>query len=161
MLIASRKYAFVLLAGLAFVAAGCGSNNKGKIVGKWKITGGGGIKDEELKMMETFGVNMILDFRDDGTIAMAVQSNNPDFQKAMEASKDKTSFTFKYRLGSGDVVELYDLPKELQEKDKKGGPGLFGSKDRAKAIIKIEGDNMTISDDDTLKSNPLKLTKMK
>jgi len=37
------RIALALAAGLALFAAGCGgSNNKGKIAGKWKITGGGG-----------------------------------------------------------------------------------------------------------------------
>lgn len=159
MLSVSRKFAFVLLAAVAIFATGCGSsNNKGKIVGKWKITGGGGIKEDEVKMMEAFGVSMFLEFKDDGSVTMGAHSSNPEFQKALESGKEKTSFSFKYKLGSGDTVELYDLPKEMQ--DKKGG-NPFGSKDKAKALVKIDGDNMTISDDDTLKANPLKLSKMK
>jgi hypothetical protein len=157
MLSASRKVAFILLAALAIVATGCGSsNNKGKIVGKWKITGGGGIKEDQAKMMEALGVAAYIEFREDGTAAFGMQANNPEFQKALD-SKEKTSASFKYKLLSGDVVEFYDLPKDSGEKS--NNP--FGSKDREKATIKIDGDNMTISDDDKLKADPLKLTKMK
>jgi len=157
---ASRKVAFVLLAVLAVVATGCGSsNNKGKIAGKWKITGGGGIKEDELKMMDAFGINVFMEFRDDGTGNFGMQASNAEFQKALEQKGEKTSFSFKYKLGSGDVVEFYDLPKDAG--DKKAGGSPFGGKDKEKANIKIDGDNMTISDDDKLKTDPLKLTKMK
>ena len=159
MLSVSRKIAFVLLAALAIVATGCGSsNNKGKIVGKWKMTGGAGMKEDDLKMMEAFGVAMVVEFRDDGTVTLGAQANNPELQKALD-SKEKSSFTFKYKLHSGDVVEFYDLPKEMQESKKGGSP--FGSKDRGKVNVKIEGDNMTWSDDDKLKTEPMKFTKMK
>ena len=54
--------------------------------------------------------------------------------------------TCKYKLLKGDAVEIYDLPKEMQDKE---GDGLFGrKKDKAKTNIKISGDNMTMTDDD-------------
>jgi|GEM_PF-6187028 len=132
------------------------SNNEGKIVGKWKIISGPGM---DAKQMESLGMSMIMEFKDDGTVAMFPQFSDPKMQKMVEASGEKTSFSWKYKLGSGDAVEFYDFPKEL--KGKKGGDGPFGSKERAKGNIKIDGDNMTINDEETMKTTPLKLTKVK
>jgi hypothetical protein len=156
---ASRKIAFGLLAAFALLATGTGcgsSNNKGKITGKWKITGGTDMKPDDMKMMEAFKLVPYMEFKDDGTVSFGVDTTDPDMKKLMEKGGEKTAFSFKYKLGSGDDVELYDLPKDLQ--DKKGGGSPWGKKDRAKCSVKIEGDNMTIIDDE---KKDLKLTKMK
>jgi hypothetical protein len=156
----SRKIAFVLLASVALMVtvSGCGSsNNKGKIAGKWKITGGTDMKADEMKMMEALKTYPYMEFKDDGTVTFGVEFGDPDMKKLIEQSGkgDKMNFSFKYKLGSGDEVEFYDVPKDLQDKDKKGGPF---KKDRAKAMIKIDGDNMTMTDED---KKEVKLTKMK
>jgi hypothetical protein len=151
-----RTVAFVLFAGLVLAATGCGaSNNKGKIAGKWQITGGTDMKAEDIKMMEALKFTPYIEFREDGTGAFGVTSADPEMLKMLEQGGEKTAFPFKYKLNSGDEVELFDLPKELAEK-KGGSP--FGKKDRAKSNVKITGDNMTIVDDD---KKELKLTKMK
>ena len=156
------KFSLRLIASVALLVSvglisGCGSsNNKGKIVGKWKISGGAGIKEEELKMMEAFKVTLVMEFKEDGTVRMGLEAP-PEMQKMLEKGDGKSSASFKYKLLSGDTVEFYDIPKDMQDKE---GGGLFGKKDRGKATVKIEGDNMTITDDET-KDKPLKLTKMK
>ena len=154
----SRKCAFVLLAAFALAATGCGSsNNKGKIVGKWQITGGPGMKGEEMKMMEMMKVTPYLEFKDDGTAAFGINADGM-FKKLLEEKGDALNVSFKYKLLNGDGVELYDLPKEMQ--DKKGG-GLFGKKDRARANVKIDGDAMSVTDDEELKNSPMTLKRMK
>ena len=132
------------------------SNNKDKIVGKWKITGGGGAKEEELKLMRDLGIYVYLEFKNDGTLRFGAEASDPKVKKLLENGKE-TLASCKYKLLGGDEVEIYDIPKDLQDKD--GGP--FGKKDRAKGMIKIDGDKMTISDDDKLKTDPMKLTKVK
>jgi hypothetical protein len=118
-------------------------NNKSKIVGKWKITGGTDIKADDLKAMEMFKAFVFMEFRADGSARLGVEFGDPDFKKLVEkGGADKTSFNFKYKLGPGDNIEIYDLPKELTAK---GGPF---NKDRAKCIVKIDGDKMVITDED-------------
>ncbi len=155
MLSVSRKVAFVLLAALALVATGCGgSNNKGKIVGKWKMTGGG--VDDKMPKEMADKMYLMMEFKDDGTAGFSLVINDPEMKKFFEASKENTSATFKYKLLKGDEVELYDLPKEMQN-EKSGF-----KKDRAKATIKINGDDMTmVVIDDDKKEQTVKLTKIK
>src|SRR5579883_262017 len=92
MLIASRKYAFILLAGLAFLAVGCSSNNKGKIEGKWKITAlpekGSGKND--MAEMTKVGIYVYMEFKPDGGLVFGVSSDKPevlDFMKAQVRSR--------------------------------------------------------------------------
>lgn len=163
MVAVSRKCAFALLAGFALIATGCGgaSNNAGKIVGKWQITGGPGMKGDEMKMMEMMKITPYFEFKADGTAGFGISAADAMFKKMIEEKAGGvTNVTFKYKLLSGDGVELYDLPKELTEK-KGGGGGMFGKKDRARANVKIDGDSMSISDDDELKTSPMTLTRMK
>jgi len=148
MLIASRKYAFILLAGLAFLAVGCSSNNKGKIEGKWKITAlpekGSGKND--MAEMTKVGIYVYMEFKPDGGLVFGVSSDKPEVLDFMKAAGAKQKFTWdaKYKLLPGDAVEIYDLPKDLQS----GETGLFSKKDRAKVMIKITGTEMKMTDDD-------------
>ena len=43
-----RTVPLLVVGGLALILAGCGSNNEGKIVGRWKMVSGPGI-DEQAK----------------------------------------------------------------------------------------------------------------
>src|SRR5262245_61112458 len=104
-------------------AAGCGSNNKGKIEGKWKLVSMAGDQNM-MKEMEMVKGYMYFDFRPDGTLIVGAESSDPAFQQMIAAAGGKTSLSMKYRLSSGDWVEMYDLPKEMTPG--KGG-GLFGS----------------------------------
>jgi len=77
-------------------------------------------------------------------VAIGAASDDAEVQKLFDAQKN-TTITCKYRLPAGDAVEFFDLPKELQEK----GGGLFGKgKDSAKTTVKIDKDEMTMTDDD-------------
>ena len=158
MMSVSRKVAFVVLAAFALVATGCGSNNKGKIVGKWKMVGGGGMKADDAKMMEMLGIYVYFDFKDDGTLQFGAGANDPKMNDMLKDKGETKVASMKYKLLSGDAVEIYDIPKDMQDKE---GGGPFGKKDRARGNIKIDGDNMTISDDDKLKTDPVKLTRVK
>lgn len=155
MTFASRGFAFVVLAALSLTAIGCGSNNKGKIVGKWQISDFGGDKAEDKLKDMGDKIAIYMEFRADETGGFGIEVTDPMLKEVFAKSKEKTTFAFKYKLLNGDIVEVYDLPKEMQE----GGP--FGKKDRGKMRVKIDGDNMTISDDETLKNKPARLTRMK
>jgi hypothetical protein len=146
MLTAFRKVALAVLAGGALVAAGCGSNNKGKIEGKWKITGGTDMPPDQMKKLEDAKVFAYLEFNPDGSAGFSFESTDEALQKVIQAGAGgKTSFAFKYRLGAGDNVELTDVPKELQ--DKQGGSP-FGAGPLARFVVKIDGQNMTFIGDD-------------
>ena len=157
MRVVSRSAALLALAALTLGAAGCGSNNKGKIEGKWKLTelpnrpdkGNG---KEMLGQLETMGLYLAMEFRPDGTMTLGLTGDKPEmleFVKAMAQGKgQKITWDAKYKLLSGDNVEFYDMPTDMQG----AGGGLFNQKDRAKVSVKINGDEMTITDaKDTLK----------
>jgi hypothetical protein len=141
-----RTTSFVVVC-LSLSALGCGSNNKGKIEGKWKIVSATG-QEQEMKQLAEMNGYMYMEFKADGVLAIGFEMTDPAMKKMIEAAAPgKTSFALKYRLLSGDDVEFYDMPKEMQ--DQKGGGGLFGGgKDKAKTKIKIDGDNMTMTDSD-------------
>src|SRR5262245_60228822 len=99
MLSVSRKFAFVLLAGFALAAAGCGGNAS-KIVGKWKVASVGEKGGGE-------GINPYMEFKSDGTGTFGMEITDP---KAKELFGDGFSFPFKYKV-TGDTIEL-EAPKE-------------------------------------------------
>jgi hypothetical protein len=145
----ARLLSFVVLASFALFAAGCKSNNEGKIVGKWKVIGvsGPNADPEDFAEMQKFGVYLFLDFRVDGVMVVGIDSDNPEKLNEIKqlAPGGKLSVDVKYKLRFGDGIEFYDLPAEMQEQ----GGGLFGrNKDRALAKVKINGDQMTMTDDD-------------
>jgi S1-C subfamily serine protease len=137
--------------GGAIVLPGSGwlSNNRGKILGKWKITGGTDMSAEQLKILESLKIYPFMEFKEDGTGSVGADSTDEDTKKLLLKSPEKTVFFFKYKLNFGDEVELYDLPKELQYKT---GRRPFGQKDRARLQVKIDGENMTATDEDTKES---------
>jgi len=142
-----RTPALVALAVLAFLAAGCSSNNKGKIDGRWKFVTfpetKAGQGKELLAMLNERGAYFMLEFRPDGTMTLGVSSNKPEVLeqlKALAAEKgQKLTGEAKFKLLPGDGVEFYDLPAEFR-----GNGGPFGSKDRAKLQIRIDGNEMTL-----------------
>jgi hypothetical protein len=144
MLRAPRVIAFLAFASLALVAAGCSSNNKGKIEGKWKFVSIPGMDEGMLKTLEAQKIFLYMEFTPSGEARMGAAANDPELQKKIDTAGEKTSLSFKYKLLSGDGVEFYDLPAELREK----GGGLFGNKDRARTKVKIDGDTLTMTDDD-------------
>lgn len=147
MLTVSRTAALAVLAVLALGTAGCGSNNKGKIEGKWKFTSfpeGADAKGKDgLDMLGKMGLYVYMDFKTDGTLELGLGGDKPeamDFFKMM-AKGQKTAWAGKYKLLSGDGVELYDMPADMQ------GGAPFGGKDRGRMKVKIDGDSMTATDD--------------
>jgi hypothetical protein len=149
-----RLLAVVLSTGLALAAVGCGSNNKGKIVGKWRLDSGGGMTEPVLKQLAEQEGYAFFEFKDDGTMTMGFGSTDPQKQEALDKL---TLGSCKYKLGTGDAVELYDLSKSMRD-DEGGSP--FGKEDRAKGAIKIDGDTMTLvvgaNSEDLLKLTRLK-----
>ena len=65
-------------------------------------------------------------------------------EKMAASSGQKISYSWKYKLLSGDGVEFYDMPKELQQK----GGGVFGKGESSKVKVTIDGDNMTVTGSD-------------
>ena len=80
----SRSFALALLAAFVLFAAGCGSNNKGKIVGKWLL----------YTNVTPNSENDVTEFTADGQFSV---TNGPNVLRG------------RYRLGAGDKVTLYDL----------------------------------------------------
>ncbi|WP_439629672.1 hypothetical protein [Gemmata sp.] len=145
MLLAPRTLAAALFACLALATAGCGSNNSGKITGKWKLVSAPGLKAEELKMMEALKAFLFFEFKADGNMAVGVEFGDPAMKEAMAKANDKgekTVMTGQYKLLSGDDVEFSGM------NDQKKAGGLFGTGDKSRLKIKIDGDNMTITGSD-------------
>ncbi|MCE9563415.1 MAG: hypothetical protein K8U57_15345 [Planctomycetes bacterium] len=141
MLLAPRKLAFLVFASLAVVVSGCGSNNSGKINGKWKLVSAPGF-DEQAKMMEAFKAYVYFEFKEDGTVTVGAGFTDPTMQEMIAKSGEKTSMSGKYKLLNGDDVEFSGL------NDPKKGGGLFGKGDQSRLKIQIDGDNMTITGTD-------------
>jgi|GEM_PF-2796469 len=124
------------------------SNNKDKIVGKWKITAlpekAGGKKD--LEELTKFGLYVYVEFKADGGLILGIGADKKETLDLIKkgAPDQKLTWDAKYKLLVGDAVEIYDLPKDLQN----GNGGLFGKKDRAKMTVKISDTEMKMIDDD-------------
>lgn len=139
---ASRLVVLVALAGLSVTLAGCSSNNTGKIVGKWKFVSGKGF-DEQKAELEKMKAYVFMDFKADNTITVGVESSDPDMQKLLTTlAGDKVTQSGKYKLRSGDKIEVYDMPKTAD------GKGPFQGKDKGQTNCKIDGDKMTMTDPD-------------
>jgi hypothetical protein len=142
---ASRLVVFVALAGFAVTLSGCGSNNKGKIEGKWKANAvdlpGIPSKDKEgLSKFPPDAAYVMMEFTADGRMIGTMnlkQGESVNSQEVMSA---------KYSLGSGDWVNFTDMKPAQDGKTK--------SKDK----IVINGDTMTIQ---TEKGEKINLTRMK
>jgi hypothetical protein len=139
-----RLLAFAALTAAALGSTGCSSNNKGKIEGRWKFVNVPGVDQNMVRQLDTMGIYLFIEFDPNGTMTLGAASANKDIQEKLAQSGEKVTFSCKYKLHSGDDVEFYDLPKELQEK----GGGLFGNKDRARTKIKVNGDTLTMTDPD-------------
>jgi hypothetical protein len=147
---ASRNIAFILMIALALTATGCASNNKGKIEGKWQLTSFPGMEEFE-KVSQATGLIMYFEFEPNGVFALGFECENKAILDAIKAKAGATRFTAKYKLLSGDGVELYDFsPGPLTD--------AFKGQKRARSNIKITGDTMTMTDPDG-KSGSLKRMK--
>ncbi|HEY1191833.1 MAG TPA: hypothetical protein VGE74_29650 [Gemmata sp.] len=100
-------------------------------------------KDSFTQMNEA-GVFMHLEFKPNGVLTIGIGANKPELLELIKATAPdkKIAWDAKYKLLSGDGVELYDLPKDMQS----GGSGLFGKSNRGRVVIKIVGDDMTMTD---------------
>jgi len=147
MALAPRRLAFLALAGLA-LAAGCSSNNKGKIEGKWKVVAlpekAEAKAKEDFEQMAKLGTFAYFEFKADGDVA---------FGSGKAGETQELGSVGKYKLGSGDTVDISAVPKEMQ----KGGGGLFGQKDQARINVKITGDDMDL----TQEQGTMKLKRIK
>jgi hypothetical protein len=113
----------VLLFAVLLVAAGCGSNNTGKIVGRWKTLASE--FENAPKLPGATGL-VIYEFTADGRFEMSIAVTGPAPTKA------KTIRTGRYALGGGDEVTYSDL-----------NPPSDG-KTTGRDKITIVGDNMTV-----------------
>lgn len=137
-----RSLALIAVCGFAMLCTACGaSNNKGKIVGKWKMVAGPGIS-EMIGTLESADVYFFLDFKNDGTMAMGIESSDPKIRKNL-AKLEKSSMVCKYRLLSGDGIEVYDVPEGYGVTGLPGG----GGKDSSRSQVTINGDLMLLKDE--------------
>lgn len=120
----------------ALLFTGCGSNNTGKIEGKWRVDSSTA-KAEEFNKMKAAGVAMAFEFKADGSFTMLmVPLNDTPLAKlaadAASAELSKKNANGKYTLGMGDSVKMSDLSGK-------------GGKDDT-INITINGDSMTMKD---------------
>jgi hypothetical protein len=144
MFLTARRVTLFFVCCLALLCNACSSNNKGKIEGKWKIVSGPGFDANTAKQLDIIKMYVYIEFKSDNTLTIGADTTDQNFKKQVAEAAKSFSKGCKYRLKSGDIVEFYDIPKEMQEK---GNGGLFGNKDRARPRIRIDGDNMTMTDD--------------
>ncbi len=141
----ARSLMLLIVGSIALSCTACSSNNAGKIIGKWKILSAPGLDSNLVKQMESMKIYTFIEFKADNGLIIGAESSDPKLQGELAKSGQAMTKSCKYKLKGGDVVEFYDMPKDMQEK---GGGGLFGGKDRARTRIKINGDDMTMIDDD-------------
>ena len=125
-----RRFVVALAAGLTLLALGCaGSDNKGRIEGKWKVLSGTD-NDDEYRAREAF-----FTFDDEGT---ATFDRVPDAQtQARTPLGEKPPgwpVKWKYKLGPGGAVTFYRLPPDFAEKCEL----ISADGDRARVAVWIE-----------------------
>jgi len=130
----SRALCFAAVAALGVVIAGCGSNNTGKIVGKWKADA------LDLGPIGPKGLaDIVWDFRDDGSFTVSRVPIGPG------SPAGEVRVTGRYTLEVGDRVAFTHLdPPE-------------GGKNRAFELVRIDGDTMTMGGG---KDRPVRLTRL-
>jgi uncharacterized protein (TIGR03066 family) len=101
---------------LLLLVPACSSNNKDKIVGKWKL----------VSVPASVPFDMVWEFKSDGNLILTVQ--------ALGLSQNITG---KYRLKSGDTVEITDLSESMPGEGKK-----------LRRDFLINGDDMTMKGSD-------------
>jgi len=144
-----RPFALAAVCGLAMLCTACGSNNKDQIVGKWKIVSlpekTGTKQKDEFGQMDKLGIYVYIEFGAGDAVTLGVGAKEAMMLDMIKAAApgQKIVWNAKYKLQSGDSVELYDLPKEMA-----GQGGMFGGKDRARVKISINGDNMSMTDEE-------------
>jgi hypothetical protein len=111
---AGRPLALVVLASAALLAAGCGSNNKDTILGKWKLVDSPGYHTPDGRAATQMGLYVVVDFMPDGKLNIAVESDSPNTAAQLSGSGIKTRFNARYKLLFGDNIEITDIEKEAQ-----------------------------------------------
>ena len=143
--LALRPVALLAVCGVALACTACGSSNKDKIVGKWKVEGGPKMDAEKMsdKMFP------YMEFAKDGTFKVGLEVTDPAVKEKMGMFGDAFVFTGKYTV-NGDTLEM--LPAEGKDK---GGPLTKGDN---KGKLKFDGnDKLTITGPD----GDMKLARMK
>jgi len=134
--LALRPVALLAVCGLALACTACGSSNKDKIVGKWKVEGGSKGAPAELadKMFP------YMEFAKDGTFKVGLEVTDPAVKEKMGMFADGFVVSGKYNV-SGDTLEL--LPTDGKDKSR---PSTKGDN---KGKIKFEGnDKLTLTGPD-------------
>ncbi len=144
-----RLPAVVAVCGLALLLSGCGSNNKGKIEGKWKMISSSQ-KNADFDQLQAVGVTMAFDFKADGTFAVEFVPLDDKPESKMAAQIAGTGLagkevSGKYTLAGGDKVNF------------SGAKDIFKGK-AATSNVTINGDSMTMKDPD---GTTLQLTRVK
>lgn len=114
----SRTCRLAAVAALALLGGGCGSNNDGKIVGRWKA------ETADLPIGPQGPTDLVWEFAEDGTFTVAWV--NVATKEALPKARGR------YALGLRDNVSFTNLD-----------PPLDGKK-RANEKIVIDGDTMTV-----------------
>ena len=128
------------------------SDNKGKIVGKWKVTEYPKEHAPAYEQITALGFWFYIEFKSNNILVLGLGADTPEGQKQLKRVAENAELTWdaKYRLLAVDVVEIYGA------KEKKLNAALVG--DNTKPSITVKKDEMTIKDPD---GNITKLTRLK
>lgn len=143
MRLSARPLALIAVCGLAMLCTACGSNNKGKIVGKWKATSFPGMDETakaNLKKMGDDAFSLVIEFKPDGKMVGTMTIN------MLGKSQTEQVMSADYALGKGDWVNFTNMNPPQEGKSQ--------SKDK----VVIQGDTMTL---ETEKGEKITLTRMK
>ena len=137
----ARPFALIALCGIALACTACGSRNKGKIEGKWKLVSAPGTDEKKFAEADQLGMYMYFEFTPDGSVNLGLGSTKADEKNGQAGLVMGAG---KYKLLSGHKVEFSGMSGD----GKKDGGGLFGKGDKSVNEVKIDGDNMTITGSD-------------
>lgn len=119
--IALRLIATLAVCGVALLFTGCGSNNTGKIEGKWEEVSNSEL-GQELNEVRAQGLKIIYHFKPDGTLKVAVKEADDSLRATLAAIKANLATLEldtegKYTLLSGDMVQFTGAKNALGTKE--------------------------------------------
>lgn len=122
-----------------------GSANRDKIVGTWKVMDREGApRPTDKKVLLILASTYVrVTFDGNGTMTVESGADREDVRELMRKDTPASVFTanMKYTLLAEDGVEVYDMPPP-------GQPGRFGTQGRALLRIQIDGQIMTMVEED-------------
>jgi hypothetical protein len=120
------------------------SDNKEKILGKWRITEVAGKKPDA----DRFPLYTYFEFKQNGQFVIGFGAKDAEGEQLLKTG-NIPNHVAKYKLLAGEGVEVYDVPKSVTLPAK--------AKGTIQMNVKLDGDAMTITED----SKTTKLVRLK